>query len=229
MRIRMTRIVSLLALLMAGAVSANASDDVPKPSKVLFDTPHLTNVAAGTKLVYRLEQKVSNEKLLGLPINDTITVAIEKVADDGKRNVNVQVFTGDRARPPQSIAGLTGNPLLVVFLDRAIRNYSMIAGGKTAYLKNRFKTELAKHAKVEPTKITYKGKEVDGYRVSVVPFERDPNRHKMRGYHGSTYSFLVSSAVPGYFVGMDAILESPKDLAPRLEEHIRFTDMGAAK
>lgn len=229
MRFLTLTIAGALALLSAGALSVAAEGDLPGASDVLFNLPHFSTVKAGKDLTYQLEQKFSDEKLLGKPLKDTITVSVKKVADDGKRDLDVAVFTGDYARPLQSVPGLTGNPLLVIFLDRAVKNYAMLAGGKTSYLKNRLKVELAKHSKVERTKVSYNGKEVDGYRVSVVPFELDPNRHKMRGYHGSSYSFVVSDAVPGYFAEMTSVLESPKEHAPRLEEWVRFVGIGDTK
>ena len=132
MRILTTRVIAALVVLVASAGVVGAAGPVPSPSEVLFDTPHLNKLDAGSKVSYRLEQVVSEPRLIGAPIFDDITIAVERVSDDGKRDVNVAVFTGERARPEQKLAGLTGNPLLVVFLDRAIRSYAMIAGGKTA-------------------------------------------------------------------------------------------------
>lgn len=229
MRVLMTGVMGVLAILFAHVASVAAAGSLPSATKVLFETVHLNKLEAGSKLSYRLEQTISNEKLLGPPIKDDITVAIARVSSNGKRDVKVSIFTGERARPVQSITGLTGNPLLVIFLDRAVRNYHRVAGGKIVYLKNRFKIELAKHAKVKATKVSYNGKEVDGYRVSVEPFVRDPSRYKMHGYEGSTFSFVVSKDIPGYFWKLDSVLESPKEMAPRIEEHIRFASVGGVK
>lgn len=216
-------------ILAMGLVSVCVAGPVPTSTEVLFDAPHLSKVDAGSTLSYHLEQTVSDPKLLGQPIKDDIDVAVARVSDDGKRDVKVKVFNGEYSRPEQAIAGLTGNPLLVIFLDRAVRNYSMISGGKTSYLKNRFKIELQKNAKVEAKKVAYNGGEVDGYEISVTPFVRDPARHKMRGYEGSEYKFVVSQDVPGHFVELVAVLESPKEGAPRLEERITFTGVGDKK
>jgi len=229
MNVITTRVFGVMAVLIACAAPAVAAGSLPSASKVLFEASHLDKLKTGSKVSYRLEQTISQERLLGAPIKDDITLAVKKVNSDGKRDVNVAIFTGERARPVQKITGLTGNPLLVIFLDRAVRNYKRVAGGSTAYLKNRFKLELAKHAKVQATKVAYNGKDVEGYKVSVEPFVRDPNRHKMHGYEGSTFSFVVSEAVPGYLVELDAVLDSPKENAPRLEERIKFSGVGGNK
>ena len=219
--------VAVAGFLAVGMVSVClAGPSVPKPTAVLFDAPHLDKVEAGATLSYRLEHNVSDEQLLGQAFSDDIKVAVDRVSDDGKRDVKVSVFSGDRARPNQNVPGLVGNPLLVIFLDRAVKNYSMIAGGKPAYLKNRFKIELQTSAKVEAKKVSYNGSEVDGYEVSVTPFIRDPARHKMRGYEGSHYKITLSDKVPGHFVEMVAVIESPKKGAPRLEERVTFSGVG---
>jgi hypothetical protein len=113
---------------------------------------------------------------------------------------------------------MTGNPLLVVFLDSAVAGFRTVAGGDSAYLKNQFKVGLSKGASIEPVKIDYKGKTVDGYRVWVTPYVDDPNAVKMQGYNGSKFSLTLSEAIPGQFAQMVSIYESSLKGSPRLEE-----------
>jgi hypothetical protein len=194
--------------------------EVAKPSSVdvLFERKHLSNVDAGVDLNYRFERTVSQPELLGQPFSDNIKVEVKKVAPTGTRDVVVKVFSGERARDPQPIDELTGNPILVVFLDRAIASYMAVAGGKVAYLKDKFRTSLRERATVEPAKVKLGDRTVDAYRISVAPYVGDLNAQKMRGYETSRFSFVVSEAVPGQFVELDAVYENTAKDAPRLEE-----------
>jgi hypothetical protein len=45
---------------------------------------------------------------------------------------------------------------------------------------------------------------VEGFKVTMVPFENDPNKHKMQGYEKSAFSFTFSKDVPGYFYELDS-------------------------
>lgn len=209
----------IASTIIAGSFSVRA-EVAAKPSSVdiLFERKHLTNVGPGSTLAYRFERTVSATDLLGQPFADDIKIDIKKVANDGTRDVVVKVFSGDRARDPQSIDELTINPVLVVFLDRAVASYMTVAGGKVAYLKDKFRTSLRERATVTPVKVKLAEKTVDAYRVSVAPYAGDLNASKMRGYENSKFSIVVSDSVPGHFVEMLATYENNAKEAPRLEE-----------
>lgn len=214
---------AIRAIFVATAIAAGgagAGAEVAKPSSVdiLFERKHLTNVGAGTDLVYKFERTVSATDLLGQPFADDIKVEVKKVASDGTRGVVVKVFSGERARDPQPIDELTGNPVLVVFLDRAIASYMSVAGGKVAYLKDKFRSALRERSTVEEVKVKLGEKTVDAFKVSVAPYSGDLNAAKMRGYENSKFSFVVSDAVPGQFVELLATYENTAKDAPRLEE-----------
>ena len=201
-----------------GATGAAAEIVKPTPVDILFERKHLTNVEAGNDLVYRFQRTVTQPDLLGQPFADDIKVEIKKVAASGTRDVIVRVFTGERARDPQPIEDLTGNPILVVFLDRAIASYMAVAGGKVAYLKDKFRTALRERATVEPVHVKFGDKTVDAFQISISPYTGDLNAAKMRGYENSKFSFVVSEAVPGQFVELLATYENTAKDAPRLEE-----------
>lgn len=215
---------ALSALVIASAIfviTAGAHAEVAgKPSSVdiLFESKHLSNVGAGATLAYRFERTVSAAELLGQPFSDDIKVDIKKVSNDGTRDVVVKVFSGERARDPQPIDELTINPVLVVYLDRAVASYMSVAGGKVAYLKDKFRTALRERSTVTPVKVKLADKTVDAYKVSVAPYAGDLNASKMRGYENSKFSIVVSDAVPGHFVEMLATYENTAKDAPRLEE-----------
>jgi hypothetical protein len=194
--------------------------EIAKPSSVdiLFERKHLSNVEAGQDLVYRFERKVSAAELLGQPFTDDIKVEVKKVEPNGFREVIVKVFSGDRARDPYPIDGLTGNPILVVFLDRAVSSYMSVAGGKIPYLKDKFRTAIRERATVEPVHVKLGDKTVEAQRISLQPYAGDLNAQKMRGYENSKFTFVVSDAVPGQFVELSAVYESTAQEAPRLEE-----------
>ena len=211
---------AVLAAATLGASAFLARAEIAKPSSIdiLFERKHLANVDAGADLVYRFQRTVSQADILGQPFADEIKVEIKKVETNGTRDVVVKVFSGDRARDPQPIDELTGNPVLVVFLDRAIASYMSVAGGKVAYLKDKFRSALRERATVEPVMVKLGDKTVDGYRVSVAPYAGDLNASKMRGYENAKFSFVLSDVVPGQFVELLATYENTAKDAPRLEE-----------
>lgn len=191
-----------------------------KPVEILFSQPHLSDVPAGTELTYRLERSPSDAKLLGEPFGDDIKLVVKSVAASGSRDVDLRIFTGERARDVNSITDLTGNPLLVVFLDRAVSNMVRLTGGKAPYFKSRMRAALLDQATSEATKVELEGKMLDAVRITVRPFVGDPNAGRMSGYEGSQFEFVVAETAPGMLLDMTSSFESAMPNAPNLKERI---------
>lgn len=209
--------------------AAVAAEDKQGVRDILFDTPQLDKVEEGSKLTYSFNRNVSEPKLLGPGFSDEIKLSVLKVGEGGKRDVGVDIFSGDRARDTRKIEGLTANPVLVFYLDRAVANLATLAGGSKGYLKNRFRLALRTTAKIEPVKIEYNGTVVDGHHVWVTPYINDPNKEKMSGYEGARFDFYVSEDVPGYLVELVALFESSQAAAPKLDERIVLDGAGVVK
>jgi hypothetical protein len=218
--------LAALALLVPGVAGA---EDTPKPTDILFNRPHISSVAAGTVLDYKFVRKPSDEKLLGPGFSDDITVKIDSDGAPGKKNVTVQVYSGDRAREPQRITGMDGNPMLIVYLDNAVSHFRLLAGGDSAYLKNTFSKYLAENATIAPVKILYKGKEVDGYQVTATPYANDPAKAKMNGFENATFKIALSDKIPGYFARMVSDYTSTDKSAPSLLETTTLEGVGDVK
>lgn len=219
---------ALAALAMLFPSVAGASD-TPKPTDILFNRPHISKIAAGTVLDYKFMRKPSNEQVLGAGYTDDITVTIESDASEGKKNVLVQMFTGDRARDPQRITGMDGNPMMVVSLDSAVAHFRQLAGGDAAYLKNTFSRYLAAKATIAPVKILYKGEEVDGYQITATPYADDPAKSKMGGYENATFKIALSEKIPGYMARMVADFSNADKAAPTLLETTTLEGVGDVK
>ncbi len=223
-------VAGLAAALICGAQVATVVAQGPTVLNVLFDSPHLASIDQGKELTYRFDRKASDPKKVGEAFSDDIKLGIVNVDDKtGKRKVTMKIFTGERARKQQRITDMTGNPVLVVFLDRAVNNFQRVAGGKRPYLKDRFRVALREKATMEPAKLDYNGKQVDGFRVTLMPYADDPNRLKMRGYEGSKFVFNVSDQVPGHFLSLESNYVSSVPNSPTVSERIALHGEGTAE
>ncbi len=227
-----TSSLTAIAIAAAAAFAANAAEaggTPPSAVDMLFEHKHIVGISPGTELVYKFERKPSNEALLGKSFSDDIKLTIESDAADGKKNVVVQIYSGESARDPQRITDMTGNPLLVVYLDNAVAHFKELAGGDRAYLKNTFSKHIGQSAKLEPVTITYKGAQIAGYKMAVTPYASDPARSKMRGYEGATFSIFLSDKIPGYFAKMVSNFTNSNKDGPTLEEITTLDGVGEVK
>lgn len=212
---------ALCAALMV--VSARAQD---VPAEILFMRPHLAGLPAGTELTYRLDRKSSDPGRLGEPFSDDITLSLGAAAPDGSRDVGLRIFTGERAREVDALGGLTGNPLLVVFLDRAVANLVRLTGGKAPYLKARLRAALRDQATSAATKAEYEGRTLEATRIVVRPFADGAEAGRLLGYEDSEFAFLVAEAAPGMLLEMKSSFTSTLPDAPKLEERVVLKSTG---
>ncbi|MET1047827.1 MAG: hypothetical protein ABWX70_14215, partial [Hyphomicrobium sp.] len=223
------RKAGVVAVAAVSLSAASTAAETPKPAEILFERPHIAAVAPGTNLVYKFVRTPSDPKVLGEGFTDNITVTIESDGAPGKKNLRVQMYSGDRARDAQEITDMDGNPMLVVYLDNAVSHFRMLAGGDAAYLKGMFKRGLADGAQVAPVKIEYKGQSVDGYKVSLAPYANDPAKTRMNGFEGSTFSIALSEKIPGYFAQMVSEFKNNDKNGPTLEETTTLEGVGGVK
>jgi hypothetical protein len=145
-----------------------------------------------------------------LPFTDEITLEVVGSRPTGEKDVNLQIYTGERARDLQKIGGMYINPVFILYLDQAVKSFSQLAGGQRAYLKRVFSMALKDKAKVDSVKVQYKGKLIDAYRISVKPYLDDENASKMEGWDNSEFVLIVSKQVPGEIVDMHSTFNNEK-------------------
>jgi hypothetical protein len=213
-----------LAPIMLSSLAAYAGP--PTPVELLFEGKHLSELAPGTQITYRFDRIVSDPSLLGESFSDEIKLVVTSVTPTGA-GVALSIFTGERARSIQMLTNMIGNPVLIVFLDRALNNMSQLVGITRPYLKDRIRLGLREKAVLEPIELSYNGSKTEGFRITVIPFEGDPREGKMLGYERSKLTFVVSEAVPGKLVEMTSTYESALPGAPHLQERITMLGMGA--
>ncbi|CAN1724961.1 DUF3108 domain-containing protein [Hyphomicrobium sp. 1Nfss2.1] len=203
-------LVAALAL-GSSAVAVMAADEAkpagaaasaqPKATDLIFEQKHLANVEPGKTIDYKFERTVTDQKILGQPFTDDITLKVTADQADGKKDLELQIYSGDRARDLQKLQKFSINPVFAVFFSQAVSTFNQLAGGQVNYLQSAFSNGWLQ-AKVEPIKVTYNGKEIDAYRISMTPFAGDKYESKMQGWEGAEYAVIVSKDVPGQIVDL---------------------------
>jgi hypothetical protein len=202
------------------AQAAPAPENQPSVQNMIFEHKLLSNVGQGAALDYRFNRIVSDAQLLGEPFTDDITVKVIDAKPTGEKDVDLQIYTGQRARDPQRILSTSVNPVFVVYFDLAMSSLTQLTGGKYGYLKTVFTHGFKDKSKIEPIKLEYKGKTIDAYRIVMTPYVGDPKAGTMQGYDGTTFTMVVSDQVPGEVVQLVSVYQSSVPAAPKLEERI---------
>ena len=218
----------LTAAVLVSPVAAADAGDVKKATQLIFEAQHLDKTNKGDELVYDFSSKPSDEKVAGAGFKDSISVKIMDVVN-GKRAVEMQIYTGERARELQKMPELTINPIFVVSMQQAMATFARMSGGDFNYLKTRFSKVLDEKGTVEPLKIDFKGETHDALRISLTPFKDDVAAPKMKGYQSSTYSMIVSPTVPGEFVESVSVIKSSEADKIGFEDRTAIAGFGGVK
>jgi hypothetical protein len=211
-----------LALALAAA-GPGAQEQISEAEKLLFQTNHLRNVAPAATLSYAFRRTGSAETAF----DDAVEVRVR--GTDAAKNVSVAFFTGERKIAFPDVTRAEGNPVLLYFLERDIREMERLTGGKPGYFRNAIRRALARSARIAPTTVSNDGRVLAAREVTVVPYAEDPLRGRIGRYAAKTYVFTLSADVPGGIYSLRTIVPPLTGAAaepPLIEESLRFVRIG---
>ncbi|WP_424931027.1 hypothetical protein [Amaricoccus macauensis] len=94
-----------------------------------------------------------------------------------------------------------GNPLIMYYMENAVRAVAEKSGGSPFYIRNRFKEALLDEAEHEPVLLILEGIEVSGERLVLHPLEGDVNA-EAAGFDDLALEVTVSPDVPGWYYSL---------------------------
>lgn len=218
---------ALIALGFVQAAGALAEDMAA--SRAVFESRQLDLVDKGQEVLYRYEKKGSNSDLVGKDFSDDIRLTVTKVNEKGDRDITFKVFTGEYARDAQNWPEFTVNPILIWYLDRSVETMTSLAGGNHNYFKQRVRDAFVKSAATETVKVSYNGKEVEGMKITLLPFSGDANAKKLQGFENAKFTIVLSKDVPGYFYDLASEFHNSGAAGPNVDLHVKLVSAGGTK
>jgi hypothetical protein len=231
---RFTKTTLIAGLLAAGLAAAPAAADsttaavpataaVPTATALLFENAHFDKLPDGTVISYRYERDTVDPTKLGGAFEDDIKLTLGTPGPDGRRDIVVQLFSGERRKPAGPFSQMLGNPLVMLFLEADVNVMKELVGGNPRYLRNKIRAAFRAGGDVEATTVTVDGVEVPAERIVLRPFLDDSHRTELGAFVEKTYEFVVSDKVPGSLVSIRAVTPQLAGTGePYLEEEIRY-------
>jgi hypothetical protein len=100
-----------------------------------------------------------------------------------------------------------GNPAILYFLERDIREMQRLTGGKANYFRKRIRMAVYQGAQIVDVTLPYQGKQVAGRQITIAPYLDDPLKARFEKLAGKQYVFTLSEAVPGGVYAIRARIE----------------------
>lgn len=186
---------------------------------------HLGNIRTPTRLKYDFVRSGTYED----GFTDVVLLDITKINADGTRDAEMQFFTGEREQPytPDNVTEISGNPVLGVYMRGDVFDMNRMTDGSWRYFQRRIKLALAEAATVEPVEFEFAGRKIEGKRISIAPYVKDPHGAQFPQLARKRYEFTLSDAVPGTLFEIHTIVPGERDGdPPLLEERLTLTEVG---
>jgi hypothetical protein len=187
--------VRLISLIMfAGAAFAASAADPSQYSEAerqLFVRPHLDNVASPARLHYRYQRSGSLES----EVSDRAVLSVAQ--ESGARTAEVDYLSAERKLELPSVDQMEGNPIILHFLEREVRELKRLTGGAVGFYRSRIRKALAGNATVRPTEVDYGGKRLKAVEIRIDPYVDDPARSRFQKFADRYYVMVLSPEIPG--------------------------------
>ena len=190
------------------AVDAEQFEFAAAEVKLWLDS-HLENIEKPSHLRYEFVKSGSYEE----GFTDSVNLYITAINADGTRQARLEFFSADRRQQvnADNVTDITGNPVLVAYMQGDVYEMSRLTGGSWRYFQRRVKLAFAQTARIEEVTFRYRGEEVRGEKISITPYLSDPRRRQFEEFAVKSYEFILSDSVPGKLFQIKTVVPDRDD------------------
>lgn len=211
---------SLIALssLAHGADSSDQPGAVPSPAEIkLFMSDQLKMLPKKeTALAYKFSKAGAYEPGYEGRVSVEFGAADPKQADG--RAIKVDFLSGEHKVELPPIEGGHGNPAILGFLERDVREMKRITGGSTNYYRKLIRLALVDVKEVKTVSMKWGGKDIKVDEITIDPFKNDPARSRYTRFANKIYTFDLSDQVPGGLLSMKTVMREGSNTGPVMIE-----------
>jgi hypothetical protein len=207
-----TPFLLILALALLYLAEARAANDFSAAEQALFIDNHLGKLRPPLTLNYRYRKTGTLESAF----DDKVDVILTAQPDGRCCSTSARFFTGARTMPLPDIESAQGNPAILYFLERDIREMQRLTQGKPNYFRKRIRMAVYQGASLRELMLPYRGRAVAVREFSIAPYLDDPNRQRYEKLANKQYVFMLSDSVPGGLYGIRTRIDGASAGAPPL-------------
>jgi hypothetical protein len=204
--------IALAAAVAVPCFAAAAAEDYSPAERAIFMSNQLANVRPPTTLHYRYVKSGTMES----GFEDRISVKLTARADRSCCTASADFLSGARRLMLPEVEVAEGNPVLMYFLERDIREMSRLTKGQSSYFRKRIRLAIYRAAQNRELALPYRGQNVAARQITVTPYVDDPLRERFAKLAGKRYTFTLSDAVPGGVYAVSTQVDGDGTGAPPL-------------
>jgi hypothetical protein len=213
-------LAALLALLPG---LAGAADDLSAAERALFMTDHLAALHPPVTLQYTFRKSGSLEA----GFEDRVTVTLRAKPGAKCCTASTEFLSGARRIQLPEIESAQGNPVILYFLERDIREMQRLTQGKSNYFRKRIRMAVYQGATIRDLAVIYQGRSVAAKEFVIAPYLDDPLRARFEKLAVKNYVFTLSGEVPGGVISIQTQVAGAAN-APLLREEMTLDGVASA-
>lgn len=191
--------------------------------RVFLDN-HLANLAKTANVEYSFKRSGT----LGDNFEDKVVLHVRDGGKEKGRLVSADFLSGKSTLKLPEIPNPQGNPVVLYFLERDVREMERITKGKQLFFRKRIRLALADIDQVKPVTVRFEGRDIKADEVRVQPYLNDPvMQARAEKYEKKAYIFTLSGQVPGGVYQIQTTVASPDGKAdtPLVDETMTFATL----
>jgi hypothetical protein len=189
-----------------------AATEFSAAEQALFVTNHLSALKPPTTLHYRFRKSGSLEA----GFDDKVAIALTPQPDGKCCAAAADFLSGANKLALPPIEGAQGNPVILYFLERDIREMQRLTKGQPNYFRKRIRMAVADAATIAEVSLPYEGRNVAARQITITPYTDDPLRERFENLTAKRYVFTLSDAVPGGVISIRTQVDAATAGAPPL-------------
>ncbi len=178
----------------SAVVDVNTYEFSPAERKIWLND-HLQNVEKPARLYYEFVKSGTYEE----GFTDAVYLDIIEINDDGSKNAELEFFTADRQQQASrdNLSNITGNPVIGIYMQGDVVEMNRITDGHWRYFQRRIKMAFSESAEITNVDIDFNGSVVEGEKIAISPYIKDPRRKDFARFADKSYEFIFSDNIPG--------------------------------
>lgn len=202
-----------------------AAEAFSPAEQALFVTDHLASAKAPTTLRYTFRKSGSLEE----SFEDKVTVAVAARPDSGRCCMATTEFLGGQRRVGlPDVESPVGNPVILHFLERDIKEMQRLTKGQPNYFRKRIRMAVFQGATITDVKVPFGGSTVTAQQIAIAPYKDDPLRPRYEKFADKKYFFTLSPNVPGGVYSIRTQVDGERSSGPPLMlDEMIINDTGA--
>jgi hypothetical protein len=181
------------AATLGAALAGAAAQDYSPAERALFMSNQFASLRPPATLRYRYTKSGTMEQ----GFEDQVSVHLRGQADGKCCSASTEFLGGARRLTLPEVESADGNPVILYFLERDIREMNRLTKGQSNYFRKRIRMAVYQGAKIRELNLPYRGKTVAARQITISPYDDDPLRARFAKLAGKRYVFTLSDGVPG--------------------------------